>query len=153
MEIEESEYQYTLEDINESDDNNMIEDFNNLSVDEQNNFNNNLIKAFKSKEIKKTFISIFDSYFQSNKTNLKNANAGKLKRTSMINSDLDEDIIEEEDYFFEKENTNGEKKKLQKKNQTKKIEKFQKIKIFLKVSKKIIKSLQVNILLKMKMEI
>lgn len=53
MEINESDYLNTLSDINESDEDNMIDDFNNLSVNEQKTFNNNLIKAFKSKEIKK----------------------------------------------------------------------------------------------------
>ena len=112
MEINESDYLNTLSDINESDEDNMIDDFNNLSVNEQKTFNNNLIKAFKSKEIKKTFISIFDSYFLSNKTNLKNANIGKLERTSLLKSDSDDsnEDIPEDVIFYEKENTNGEKK-------------------------------------------
>ena len=41
------------------------------SEKEQNDFNLNLIKFLKSDEIKNTF-NIFDSYYQSDKTRLKN---------------------------------------------------------------------------------
>ena len=138
MEINEGDYLNTLSDINESDEDNIIEDFNNLSVNEQNIFNNNLIKAFKSKEIKKTFISIFDSYFQSNKTNLKNANIGKLKRTSLLKSDSDdsdEDILEDV-ISYEKEKTNGEKNIVKIKKSEKKHRKISKNKNISKSVKK-----------------
>ena len=69
---------------------------------EQNNFNNMLIKSFQSKEVKENISLVFDNFI-SGKTTLKRKNNHKR-------SDCDSEDLEEEDYF-EKENTNGDRKK------------------------------------------
>ena len=44
------------------------------SEEEQKNFNNNLINSLKSEEVKNSLFNIFDSYYQSEKTNHNTAN-------------------------------------------------------------------------------
>ena len=64
------------------------------SEKEQNDFNLNLIKSLKSEEIKNTMLNIFDSYYQSDKTRLKNIAKKALKRQKPLEDDLME--IDEE---------------------------------------------------------
>ena len=80
-----------LDDCESENENNLkIEkDQNNKSFDEQNSFNNQLIKSFQSKEIRNTFKSIFDSYFQSGFTNLKNCKkSSKSDKVTVSEIDL-----------------------------------------------------------------
>ena len=72
----------------------------------QDELNNRIIQAFKSKEVKESIVSIFESSFISGKTNLKRKK--QLKRTELDT----EDTIKEPE--FEKENINGEKVKVKK---------------------------------------
>ena len=69
---------------------------------EEGNFNNKLINAFKSKEVKESISSIFESCFISGKTNLK-------RKKNWKRFDCNSEASEEE-YEVEKENTKGEKK-------------------------------------------
>ena len=69
-----------------------------------------MIKSFQSKEVKETISSLLDN-FKSGKTTLRRKDNQKW-------SDCDSEDIEEEDYF-EKENTNGDSKKVYKKKETK----------------------------------
>jgi len=69
-----------------------------------------LIKSFQSKEVKETISSLLDNFI-SGKTTLRRKDNQKW-------SDCDSEDIEEEDYF-EKENTNGDRKKVYKKKETK----------------------------------
>ena len=55
----------------------------------QEDFNNKIIQAFKSEEVKEMFVSIFESAFISGKTNLKRKI--QLKRTD---TDIEDPIIE-----------------------------------------------------------
>ena len=75
-----------------------------MSVDdEEGNFNNKLINAFKSKEVKESISSIFESCFISGKTNLK-----RKKNLKRLVCDSE---ISKEEYEIVKENTKGERKK------------------------------------------
>ena len=69
-----------------------------------------MIKSFQSKEVKETKSSLLDNFI-SGKTILRRKDNQKW-------SDCDSEDIEEEDYF-EKENTNGDRKKVFKKKETK----------------------------------
>lgn len=69
-----------------------------------------MIKSFQSKEVKETISSLLDNFI-SGKTTLRRKDNQKW-------SDCDSEDIEEEDYF-EKENTNGDSKKVYKKKETK----------------------------------
>ena len=74
----------------------------------QEDFNNKIIQAFKSEEVKETFTSIFESTFISGKTSLNRKK--QLKRTDTV---IEDPIIEPE-IEIEKENINGEKIKIKK---------------------------------------
>ena len=52
------------------------------SEDVQKDFNNNLINSLKQEEVKTTIFNIFDSYYESNKTSLKNTREKEKKRPS-----------------------------------------------------------------------
>ena len=52
------------------------------SEDDQKEFNNNLINSLKSEEVKTTIFTIFDSFYQSNNTSLKNV--AKKNRKEVI---------------------------------------------------------------------
>ena len=88
----------------------------------QEDFNNKIIQAFKSEEVKETFTSIFESTFISGKTNLNRKK--QLKRTD---TDIEDPIIEPE-IEIEKENINGEKIKIKKLKNIKKTPKKRTIK-------------------------
>ena len=111
-----------LENENESSednrkDRNLNKKFRKLSLQkEQNNFNNKLIKSFQSKEVKETISSLFDNFI-SGKTTLKRKDYHK-------SSDYDSEDLEED--YFEKENPNGDRKKVYKKKVNKKQTGFKK---------------------------
>ena len=105
-----------------SSDNDIEDNYINRKIDkmsdehEEGNFNNKLINAFKSKEVKESISSIFESCFIWGKS--------KLKRKKNLKRFVCDSEVSEEEYEVEKENTKGERKKIIKYRKNKSIQKI-----------------------------